>query len=448
MGWSSPEDGFVVRDINSDGLINDGSEMFGEATLLGNGQRAKDGFEALADLDSNQDGVIDNQDTLFNDLLIWKDSNSNGVTDEGELLSLANQNITSLDLHSLSSDRTENGNQLKLISTYTTNDGLNHEMADVWLSTLFDSGVVSQANAKTPSLSEQDWMGLSGIASLYGATQQQSSVTLHTDANQGLVNIDLALVNELTLLAEMPQFSGAMHDAALKSIDVLSHFTSPDLMGDLINTLSNFGVANFVADASLMQISDNLLKTLVDAGMLEALPTSNLSIDVNHSFLGQNSYLFTSLKTMADLGVDKVHVNDGISQIYIDLGLPTDDPNAINDIRALLEMLDLGGGSKLVQGDLNSQDFTLVISSELANSIKNANAEGNGFTQADLDAMSKLGIHSIAILDPNNSNSATQNDIFGDQLVAQTPLDKLPDVQIIGSQDPMHDHLMHDIKPV
>ena len=111
-------------------------------------------------------------------------------------------------------------------------------------------------------------------------------------------------------------------------------------------------------------------------------------------------------------------------------------------------MLDLGDGSKLVQGDLNSQDFTLVISSELANSIKNANAEGNGFTQADLDAMSKLGIHSIAILDPYNSNSATQNDIFGDQLVAQTTLDKLPDVQIIGSQDPMLDHLMHDIKAV
>jgi hypothetical protein len=151
---------------------------------------------------------------------------------------------------------------------------------------------------------------------------------------------------------------------------------------------------------------------------------------------------------MADLGVDKVHVNDGVSQIYIDLGLPTDDPNAINDIRALLETLDPANGAKLVQSDLSSQDFTLVISSGLANAIKNTNAEGNGFTQADLDAMGKLGINSIAILDPDDSSSVTKTDIFGNQVVAQIPLEKLPDVQIIGSQDPMLDHLMHDIKPV
>jgi len=321
-------------------------------------------------------------------------------------------------------------------------------MADVWLSTVFDSGVVSQANAAMPSYLGQDWMSLSDIASLYDATQQHSSVTLHTDANQGLVNFDIELKNELITLAKMPQFSGATYEAALKGIDLLSKYTTPELMGDLINTLSNFGVGNFVVDASSMQISDNLVRELVDAGMLEALTSSNLSIDVSHSFLNQSSYLYTTLKTMADLGVDKVHVNDGVSQIYIDLGLPTDDPNAINDIRALLETLDPANGAKLVQGDLSSQDFTLVISSGLANTIKNTNAEGNGFTKADLDAMGKLGINSIAILDPDDSSSVTKTDIFGNQVVAQIPLDKLPDVQIIGSQDPMLDHLMHDIKPV
>jgi hypothetical protein len=299
-----------------------------------------------------------------------------------------------------------------------------------------------------PSYLGQDWMGLSDIASLYDATQQHSSVTLHPDANQGSVNFDTALVNELTLLGKMPQFSEATYQAALKGIDLLSKYTTPELMGDLINTLSNFGVANFVVDASSMQISDNLVRALVDAGMLEALTSSNLSIDVSHSFLNQSSHLYTTLKTMADLGVDKVHVNDGVSQIYIDLGLPTDDPNAINDIRALLETLDPANGAKLVQGDLSSQDFTLVISSGLANTIKNTNTEGNGFTQADLDAMTKLGISNFAILDPDNTSNITQNDIFGNQPVAQTPLTKLPDVQIIGSHDPILDHLMHDIKPV
>ncbi|WP_328590375.1 Calx-beta domain-containing protein, partial [Veronia nyctiphanis] len=45
-GWANGEDGFLVWDINRDGVINNGSEMFGEGTQLADGSRAKDGFEA------------------------------------------------------------------------------------------------------------------------------------------------------------------------------------------------------------------------------------------------------------------------------------------------------------------------------------------------------------------------------------------------------------------
>jgi hypothetical protein len=133
VGWSSPEDGFLVFDINSDGIINDGSEMFGEATRLSNGSLAPHGFEALADLDSNLDGILDSNDPLFSSLKIWKDANSNGITDIGELFSLGDQNILSFDLSPQASERVENGNQIKLVSTYSTTDGAHHEIADVWL---------------------------------------------------------------------------------------------------------------------------------------------------------------------------------------------------------------------------------------------------------------------------------------------------------------------------
>jgi Ca2+-binding EF-hand superfamily protein len=54
---------------------------------------AANGFEALKDLDSNNDGKIDNQDTNFNNLKIWQDKNSDGKLDEGELLSLAQAGV-------------------------------------------------------------------------------------------------------------------------------------------------------------------------------------------------------------------------------------------------------------------------------------------------------------------------------------------------------------------
>jgi hypothetical protein len=41
-------------------------------------------------------GKIDNQDTNFNNLKIWQDKNSDGKLDEGELLSLAQAGVKSL----------------------------------------------------------------------------------------------------------------------------------------------------------------------------------------------------------------------------------------------------------------------------------------------------------------------------------------------------------------
>jgi hypothetical protein len=147
VGWSSPEDGFLVRDMNDDGLINDGTEMFGEATVLANGERAQDGFEALSDLDTNQDGLIDSQDEAFNSLAIWRDANMDGLTNAGELLTLAQRDIASLNLSYTESDRVDNGNQLRLVSNYTTTDGTSYEMVDVWLTTNYQTNTPETLSA-------------------------------------------------------------------------------------------------------------------------------------------------------------------------------------------------------------------------------------------------------------------------------------------------------------
>lgn len=84
-GWVGKDDGLLVWDRNGNGLIDDGSELFGNNTKLANGQNAANGFAALAELDSNQDGKIDANDSAFTQLRIWKDADSDAVLDTGEL---------------------------------------------------------------------------------------------------------------------------------------------------------------------------------------------------------------------------------------------------------------------------------------------------------------------------------------------------------------------------
>ncbi|RXJ71850.1 hypothetical protein CS022_19500 [Veronia nyctiphanis] len=82
--------------------------------------------------DTNADGKIDIHDAIYEKLNIWVDSNVDGITNEGELKTLAELDIASINLTSISSDETDNGNLLSLMGSYTSKDGEVHEYADVW----------------------------------------------------------------------------------------------------------------------------------------------------------------------------------------------------------------------------------------------------------------------------------------------------------------------------
>jgi hypothetical protein len=133
-GWSGSDDGLLVRDLNGDGQINDGRELFGNGTRMADGSLAKDGYAAMSALDSNGDGKLDAKDTDFAQLQVWVDADSDGVTDSGELKSLDSLRIASLDLQAQTSSAVNNGNLVGLVSGYQTTDGKTHDMADVWFS--------------------------------------------------------------------------------------------------------------------------------------------------------------------------------------------------------------------------------------------------------------------------------------------------------------------------
>jgi trimeric autotransporter adhesin len=121
--WES-EEGFLVLDRNGNRKVDDGSELFGDATPLPSGGRAENGFVALAAYDQpslggNGDGVITSRDAVWPKLRIWIDSNQDGISQPREMGPLARFGIVGLGLSAVQSDDLDgNGNHHRLKGHY------------------------------------------------------------------------------------------------------------------------------------------------------------------------------------------------------------------------------------------------------------------------------------------------------------------------------------------
>ena len=126
--WIENEDGFLVRDLNNNGKIDNGSELIGDNQLLSNGELSKNGLEVLWDMDENKDGYLDSNDSAFSELKIWRDLNGNGKTDKGELVSLSDLNIKRIKLNK------DINNDIE-IGSIEMNDGSERLMTDLFFTT-------------------------------------------------------------------------------------------------------------------------------------------------------------------------------------------------------------------------------------------------------------------------------------------------------------------------
>ena len=126
----------LVRDLDGNGTIDTGRELFGSETLLANGTKATNGFSALAELDTNLDGKISSVDEAFSTLRVWKDIDGDGRSAEGELFTLADAGVQSIDVgYTASSAVDANGNQHQQVGSYTTTAGATLTATDVWFKT-------------------------------------------------------------------------------------------------------------------------------------------------------------------------------------------------------------------------------------------------------------------------------------------------------------------------
>ena len=133
-GWIGADDGILVRDLNGNGTIDSGRELFGTETIKSNGKKATSGFDALADLDSNKDGQFTSADAAWNQVKVWRDLNQDGITDAGELFSLDDLGISRIGVAGSTTDgqagSTVNGNFVAQSGSFTR-DGQNQEIGTV-----------------------------------------------------------------------------------------------------------------------------------------------------------------------------------------------------------------------------------------------------------------------------------------------------------------------------
>ena len=160
-GWIKSDDGIVVLDLNGNGIIDSGRELFGDATVLQRGPRAgqlaANGFEALADLDANADGRLDSLDVSWGQLRVWRDLNQDGVSQTGELTTLAAQGIASLGAQGTPSNVNLGGGNTQIMSgSFTRTNGTlgASGVAEVAGSLLLASNGFYREFTDTPSLTD------------------------------------------------------------------------------------------------------------------------------------------------------------------------------------------------------------------------------------------------------------------------------------------------------
>ena len=289
-GWAGSDDGLLVWDRNGDNLIRDGSELIGDMTLLPSGTRASSGAAALAFFDQstaggNGDGSVDSDDAIWSELRAWKDLDSDGFTDPGELLTLEEAGVSRFSLDfALSSTPDGRDNILVRTGTFQRADGTSGSMGEYLLArdtsvTLMDHTVelsaeildLPEVRGSGNALDLRQAMAQDATGALRGLVE---SFVAETDAQRRSMLLDQILFAWAGCAEVNPASRGGSFDA--RKLAVLEKFLGESFDGAL--------GANPTADASiLLQRGYGLLAEGVYAQLLVQTHLQDLYYSIDYT---------------------------------------------------------------------------------------------------------------------------------------------------------------------
>ncbi len=188
-GWIESGDALLALDRDRNGKI-DGID---EISFVKDKAGAKTDLEGLAAFDSNGDGKLSAVDTRFVEFRAWRDANANGITDAGELLSLAEAGVASISLTGTPTGETATGNNIIYNKgSFTRANGTS--------GTLLDVGLAFNPMSKLPAIEFQDshWRGKARVYSVTGST---AAARVSPRYAQGILNPDAGQIAPAAIMA-------------------------------------------------------------------------------------------------------------------------------------------------------------------------------------------------------------------------------------------------------
>ncbi|MGF6772914.1 hypothetical protein P3T18_005408 [Paraburkholderia sp. GAS199] len=170
--WGTAGEGYLVYDPNDAGNT---------ATVIQDSQLVA-GFDALQGLAQRVDGSasasLTANDALWNSLKVWVDTTGTGQFQDGQLYSLNQLGIASLNLDGKQMNQDSNGNEILVDSAFTRADGSTGDMASVNL--LYNASNTANASSAQPGANLTDLQVSNLIAGMaaYGAQPPATSTLI------------------------------------------------------------------------------------------------------------------------------------------------------------------------------------------------------------------------------------------------------------------------------
>ncbi len=127
--WIDANDGLLAYDIGNDNIIDKTEEISFVSYLEG----AQSDLEGLAAFDTNNNDYFDKGDAEWGSFKVWRDLNTDGVSDVGELFTLSDLKIRAISLQSDHNARVVNGGFEYGQAEFIYEDGSTGQLADVAL---------------------------------------------------------------------------------------------------------------------------------------------------------------------------------------------------------------------------------------------------------------------------------------------------------------------------